>query len=73
MAGLAGGKPGLRLYDPVADRDLWTLALAQQAKISILDNDRAAVIDQGAIVFAGTAAELRARGDLQSTYLGVGP
>jgi branched-chain amino acid transport system ATP-binding protein len=34
--------------------------------------DGAAIIDQGAIVFAGTGRALRERGDLQSTYLGVG-
>jgi outer membrane protein assembly factor BamB len=45
MSGLAGSKPGLRLYDPVADRDSWTLPLQPQSKISILDNDRAAVLD----------------------------
>jgi outer membrane protein assembly factor BamB len=45
MSGLANNKPGLRLYDPVSDRDLWTAALPQQARISILDNDRAALIE----------------------------
>ncbi|MBI3861654.1 MAG: PQQ-binding-like beta-propeller repeat protein [Planctomycetia bacterium] len=45
MSGLAGGKPGLRLFDPVAGRDLWSFELNAQAKISILDNDRAAILD----------------------------
>ncbi len=34
--------------------------------------DRAAIIDQGSIVFDGTSGELRERDDLQATYLGVG-
>ncbi len=49
------------------------LLVEQNVEIALDVADRAAVIDQGAIVFAGTAGELRARGDLQSTYLGVGP
>ncbi len=45
MSGLAGAKPGLRLFDPVGSRDLWTIPLHQQARISILDDDRAASIE----------------------------
>ena len=45
MSGSSGGKAGLRLFDPVAGRDLWALELPAQAKISILDNDRAALIE----------------------------
>src|SRR5207244_3767632 len=45
-AQLPGGKTGLRLFDPVAGRDLWMLELQGQAKISILDGDRAAVLEQ---------------------------
>jgi outer membrane protein assembly factor BamB len=45
MSGLAGGKVGLRLFDPVAGRDSWSMPLHQQAKISILDGDRAALIE----------------------------
>jgi branched-chain amino acid transport system ATP-binding protein len=48
------------------------LLVEQNVEIALEIADRAAIIDQGAIVFDGTATELRARGDLQSTYLGVG-
>ncbi|MDB5041318.1 MAG: transporter family protein [Candidatus Eremiobacteraeota bacterium] len=48
------------------------LLVEQNVEIALEVADRAAIIDQGAIVFDGSARELRARGDLQSTYLGVG-
>jgi branched-chain amino acid transport system ATP-binding protein len=48
------------------------LLVEQNVELALGVADRAAVIDQGAIVFEGTAAELRSRGDLQTTYLGVG-
>src|ERR1700736_3818179 len=48
------------------------LLVEQNVEIALDVASRAAIIDQGAIVFDGTASELRARGDLQSTYLGVG-
>jgi len=48
------------------------LLVEQNVEIALDVADRAAIIDQGAIVFDGTASELRGRGDLQATYLGVG-
>jgi branched-chain amino acid transport system ATP-binding protein len=48
------------------------LLVEQNVEIALEVADRAAIIDQGAIVFDGSASELRARSDLQSTYLGVG-
>jgi branched-chain amino acid transport system ATP-binding protein len=48
------------------------LLVEQNVGLALDVADRAAIIDQGAIVFDGTAAELRGRADLQSTYLGVG-
>ena len=48
------------------------LLVEQNVEIALDVADRAAIIDQGAIVFDGTAGELRERGDLQITYLGVG-
>jgi branched-chain amino acid transport system ATP-binding protein len=48
------------------------LLVEQNVELALGVADRAAILDQGAIVFDGTAAALRERGDLQSTYLGVG-
>ncbi len=48
------------------------LLVEQNVDLALDVADRAAVIDQGAIVFDGTGRQLRERGDLQSTYLGVG-
>ncbi|HEY4442216.1 MAG TPA: ABC transporter ATP-binding protein [Candidatus Elarobacter sp.] len=48
------------------------LLVEQNVEVALDVADRAAIIDQGAIVFDGTASELRARPDLQATYLGVG-
>jgi branched-chain amino acid transport system ATP-binding protein len=48
------------------------LLVEQNVEIALDVADRAAIIDQGAIVFDGTASDLRGRGDLQATYLGVG-
>ena len=48
------------------------LLVEQNVELALDVADRAAIIDQGAIVFDGTAAALRERTDLQTTYLGVG-
>ncbi len=48
------------------------LLVEQNVDLALDVADRAAIIDQGAIVFDGTGAELRERGDLQAGYLGVG-
>ena len=48
------------------------LLVEQNVEIALDVADRAAIVDQGAIVFDGTASDLRARADLQSAYLGVG-
>jgi branched-chain amino acid transport system ATP-binding protein len=48
------------------------LLVEQNVELALDVADRAAILDQGAIVFDGTAAALRERGDLQSTYIGVG-
>jgi branched-chain amino acid transport system ATP-binding protein len=48
------------------------LLVEQNVELALSVAGRAAIIDQGTIVFDGTSDELRARGDLQTTYLGVG-
>ena len=58
--------------EAMRDEGLAILLVEQNVELALGVADRAAILDQGAIVFDGTAAELRARGDLQSTYLGVG-
>ncbi len=52
LSGLAENKPGLRLFDPVAGRDLWTVGLAKGAIMSMLDNDRLAVLEAAEGKFA---------------------
>jgi branched-chain amino acid transport system ATP-binding protein len=44
----------------------------QNVELALGVADRAAIVDQGALVFEGTASELRERADLQAVYLGVG-
>lgn len=44
---LPGSRGGLRLYDPVAERDLWKVELGR-LKMSPLDNDRLAVLQTDA-------------------------
>ncbi len=46
LSGLPESKLGLRLFDPVAQRDLWTVPLAKGAVMAVLDNDRLAVLEQ---------------------------
>ena len=58
--------------EAMRDEGLAILLVEQNVELALDVADRAAVIDQGAIVFNGTASELRPRGDLQTTYLGVG-
>jgi len=48
------------------------LLVEQNVDIALDVADRAAIIDQGAIVFSGPSGELRTRTDLQSVFLGVG-
>ncbi len=48
------------------------LLVEQNIELALDAADRVAIIDQGAIVFDGTPGALRARDDLQLTYLGVG-
>jgi branched-chain amino acid transport system ATP-binding protein len=48
------------------------LLVEQNLDLALGVADRVAIVDQGTIVFAGTPDELRARADLQLTYLGVG-
>jgi branched-chain amino acid transport system ATP-binding protein len=58
--------------EAMRDEGLAILLVEQNVELALDVADHAAIIDQGAIVFEGTGAELRGRGDLQSTYLGVG-
>jgi len=58
--------------EAMRDEGLAILLVEQNVELALDVADRAAIIDQGAIVFDGTSSELRARGDLQATYLGVG-
>jgi branched-chain amino acid transport system ATP-binding protein len=58
--------------EAMRDEGLAILLVEQNVDLALDVADRCAIIDQGAIVFGGTAAELRGRADLQSTYLGVG-
>ncbi len=44
----------------------------QNAALALDVADRAAIVDEGTLVFEGTASELRERADLQAAYLGVG-
>ncbi|MGE5193274.1 MAG: PQQ-binding-like beta-propeller repeat protein, partial [Deltaproteobacteria bacterium] len=45
LSGLADGKTGLRLYDPIAARDLWSIELDKSAVMSLLENDQMAVLE----------------------------
>ncbi|MEA2689841.1 MAG: branched-chain amino acid transport system ATP-binding protein, partial [Candidatus Eremiobacteraeota bacterium] len=58
--------------EAMRDEGLAILLVEQNVELALDVADRCAIIDQGAIVFGGTAAALRGRSDLQSTYLGVG-
>ncbi|HEY0613718.1 MAG TPA: ABC transporter ATP-binding protein [Candidatus Elarobacter sp.] len=58
--------------EAMRDEGLGIVLVEQNVDLALGVADRAAIIDQGAIVFDGTAGELRGRADLQSTYLGVG-
>jgi branched-chain amino acid transport system ATP-binding protein len=58
--------------EAMRDEGLAILLVEQNVELALDVADRAAIVDQGAIVFDGTAGELRERGDLQTTYLGVG-
>jgi outer membrane protein assembly factor BamB/tetratricopeptide (TPR) repeat protein len=42
---LKGGQPGLRLFDLVAQRDLWAVEIAKGAQMSALDSERMAVLE----------------------------
>jgi branched-chain amino acid transport system ATP-binding protein len=52
--------------------DLGILLVEQNAEIALEIADRVCLVDQGNIVFAGTAAEIRERPEVLSAYLGVG-
>ncbi|HEV2738758.1 MAG TPA: ABC transporter ATP-binding protein [Candidatus Elarobacter sp.] len=58
--------------EAMRDEGLAILLVEQNVELALDVADHAAIIDQGAIVFAGKASELRERSDLQTTYLGVG-
>jgi len=58
--------------EAMRDEGLAILLVEQNVDLALGVADRAAIVDQGAIVFDGTSAELRERSDLQATYLGVG-
>ncbi len=58
--------------EAMRDEGLAILLVEQNVELALSVAGRAAIIDQGAIVFDGTSDELRARSDLQTTYLGVG-
>ena len=58
--------------EAMRDEGLAIVLVEQNVELALGVADGAAIIDQGTIVFAGTATELRERGDLQITYLGVG-
>ncbi len=45
LANLGDGKPGLRLFDPVRQRDLWSVELRRDTLMTLLDNDRMAVLE----------------------------
>jgi branched-chain amino acid transport system ATP-binding protein len=53
-------------------RDLGILLVEQNAEIALEIADRVCLVDQGSIVFDGTAAEIRGRPEVLSTYLGLG-
>ena len=58
--------------EAMRDEGLAILLVEQNVELALDVADHAAILDQGAIVFDGTAAALRERRDLQTTYLGVG-
>ena len=58
--------------EAMRDEGLAILLVEQNVNLALAVADRAAIVDQGTIVFDGTAADLRERSDLQTTYLGVG-
>ena len=43
--GLGQGKGGLRLFDPIQGRDLWSIELPRDTVMTVLDNDRMAVLE----------------------------
>jgi branched-chain amino acid transport system ATP-binding protein len=53
--------------EAMRDEGLAILLVEQNVELALHVADHAAIIDQGAIVFDGTSAALRERGDLQST------
>jgi branched-chain amino acid transport system ATP-binding protein len=53
-------------------RKIGILLVEQNAEIALEMADRACIIDQGSIVFHGTAAEVRRQPDVVSSYLVVG-
>jgi hypothetical protein len=44
-AALSQGKSGLRLFDPIQERDLWSIELPKDTIMTALDNDRMAVLE----------------------------
>ncbi|HLJ11092.1 MAG TPA: hypothetical protein VKU82_07880, partial [Planctomycetaceae bacterium] len=45
MSGVGKSKSGLRLFDPIQGRDLWTIDLAKGTLMSLLENDRMALLE----------------------------
>jgi branched-chain amino acid transport system ATP-binding protein len=59
------------LKDLNAEQGLSILVAEQNSTVALRFADRASVLENGRTVLAGTAAELRARGDVQEFYLGA--
>jgi len=45
LTNLGDGKTGLRLFDPVRQRDLWSVELRRDTVMTMLDNDRMAILE----------------------------
>jgi hypothetical protein len=45
LTNLGDGKTGLRLFDPVHERNLWSIELRKDTVMTVLENDRMAVLE----------------------------
>ncbi len=45
LTNLSNGKGGLRLYDPIHERDVWSIELPKETVMTALDNDRMALLE----------------------------
>jgi outer membrane protein assembly factor BamB len=64
LSGLADGKTGLRLFDPIAGKDLWTVPLDKTAVMSLLENDQMAVLEISGAKFSVVDLRTGARRDM---------